>query len=167
MKLPWPINASVQVLQQIVAAVAAGWHVEHSSDGTHNWNTVARPFAATTFTGNGSMTWTPDGADVTQHEYGVLGDRMLLAFHITGSDVGGTANSELRVGLPAGYVTTGWAVGSLYYSDAGGALETGAILASSGERWVSLYKSPVANWTLTTSDNTRVIGSILLRVARG
>lgn len=126
------------------------------------WTPVT--FDAATFTANGAMTWSVDAADVVTHEYGLIGDLLFLAFHVNTSDVGGVADSELRIALPSGYLTAGWSAGSLYYSDAGGSLTTGSVLCAPGEAWVSLYKSPVANWTLTTGDNTRVIGSIALRV---
>lgn len=163
----WILNLYAEVTNIVArivtleAATAAG---EHDSDGTHNWGTVTPTFSAGTFTGSGSLTWDVAEANVYTHEYGMLGDRLLLTFHVRDTNVSGVASDELRIALPSGYVASGWASGSLYYADAGGTLTAGVVLVSPGLGYVALYQSPLANWTVTAGSNTRVIGSILLRV---
>lgn len=162
------LDGIVEWLRVIVTSIGTSWNVEHTGNGRHTWRLTTIPFNAGNFTGDGSMTWTVDTADQGTYSYAALGDMMWLTFALRDTDVGGTASTYLRVALPAGYYVGAAATcGTLQYSDAGGALAMGLTYAVPGERWVRLYTATAGNWTLTTSDNTDVYGTIMFPVMRG
>ena len=153
-------------LRTLVTSIAAGWSVEHTAEGRHNWTWVDVPFGSGNFSASGSMTWTVDFGDVNQCRYVLLGDLMWFQWWITGSDVGGTADPTLYLRLPSGYRASGRAVGVNNYLDAGATWGTGLCTIETRASTVNLYKSGLANWTLTSSDNTDVFGNLWLRVER-
>jgi hypothetical protein len=156
------ISGLVGWLRTLVASIVAGWTTEHNGDGTHHWNVTVPAFNAAWFTGDTS-TWTVDSSDVQGLTVARLGDVLVYAFRIVGTDVG-AGNLALRVSLPPGVVITRWSMGVLSYIDAGGTSDIGVIVGMPGERVVSLYTRTTANWTNTTGDNTTVQGTIHLFV---
>lgn len=152
-------------LRSAMSSVAAGWSVEHTPTGGHDWHWAPVPYSSGAFTGSASMTWSVGGEDVTWYECGRLGDCLRLTFVIEDTDVGGTASTELRVALPPGYAVSGYWYGALRYIDAG-TTGTGHVAANDGDRFVRCFTTTGANWTLTTSDDTSVQGSIEMRVTK-
>ena len=151
-------------VRALAAAIAAGWRVEHKSDGTHHWNWTDITYNAGHFKGDAS-TWGVDSDDVVTYSYAVLGEVMVLRFRILNTDVG-AGNQQLWLDLPAGYAIAGWSFGVLSYSDAGGANDIGVTVAQPDDRYVRLYTRTVANWTNTTADDTDVQGTIVLQVTK-
>lgn len=164
MTLPWPLAPTAQYLQQLVSAITAGWSVEHTGDGLHDWHEQNIPYSAGRFSGDTS-TWTVDGNEVIAYRCARLGSMMHLSFRVQSSDVG-SGNQALRVALPDGYRVAGYAHGTLNYVDAGATTDVGICVAVPDTRFISCYTRTVANWTATTSDNTVVQGSILFPVAQ-
>lgn len=152
-------------LRSLVMSIAAGWNVEHTSEGRHQFDWVDVPWSASDFVGNASMTWTVDQTDLTLFRYRVVGQCAFVRFAVVGSDVGGTADPSLSIRIPAELTlaTNNYQVGSLLYSDAGGTRGLGLCVQSGN--YILCQKADASNWTLTTGDNTTVIGEIQLELA--
>lgn len=165
MKLPMPLSAEWTTwARTLVASIAAGWTVEHTAEGRHNWSWTDVPYQAGLFTAS-SSTWTVDAGDVEFLRYALLGDRMELSFRILTTDVG-SGNVYLAIALPIGWSAVNRSYGVLSYVDAGGTPDIGLVSTTPNQRFVELYTRTVANWTATTGDNTLVQGQIALRVRR-
>lgn len=131
-----------------------------ANDG--EWTNVA--YSAGNFTANGTMTWTVDSGDQLAYSYTVIGKTMYLAFTISTTDIGGTANSELRIAMPGGYTSSLRTDGMYVYHDAGAAPVAGVYQTVAGGTYVRLYKPNGVNWTLTSADNTNVYGVLTIPV---
>lgn len=115
------------------------------------------PYRSGDFTGGGSQTWTVDAADLLANRYIRVGGLLIWEFAVTASDVGGTPNPVLRVANPLGLKhTLTVRVPLLRYTDAGGTLSAGWVLATADAATTDMFKSDSSNWTGTTSDNTIV-----------
>jgi hypothetical protein len=170
--------------QQLVAAIQAGWDVEHASDGTHtsftspsasidaNGNAVfsgtvrergrAVPmgewtpvaYSAGNYTAGGAMTWGVDDADETV-SYAVVGKTMFLSVEVVNSDVGGVAATSLRLAIPGGYTCAPFNGGHVSLRDAGVWVHGFAAAAPDGTA-VFFYRYDLTNYTITAGDNTDV-----------
>lgn len=166
MTLPWPLASSVSTMQQIVAAIASAWSVEHKATGAHNWRWATVPYNASRFQGDGTITWTVEAGDHKHEYYGVLGDLMAWALRIGGSSTGGAASKRLRVMLPAGYrvaTTCGFPVS---YVVTGGQSLSGFLEGEANARYVSIRKSDDTNWDNASSNATFLDFFVWLRVTK-
>lgn len=120
---------------------------------------------ATTYTlvqtANGAMTWT--GGSAGTLEWAVWGHTMLIKFSITGTTVGGTPNTELRIGLPAGFaVATQAQIPFALTNNAVSAF--GLASADNGNAYIRLFRdaSGATNWT---AGATVVSGQIQFKIS--
>lgn len=150
-------------ISDLARSVAAGWNVQHRTDGSHSFPVVDVPFTAGSYTGSGSMTWTLDPADQKNLQYRLIDGVMTLTWKVTGSDVGGTASNELRIAIPDGYRAIEAVTTPHWYADAGteGVGFSGVLM---NDTFVRLYKLGSTSWTLTTGDNTSTGGQLSFRV---
>lgn len=127
---------------------------------------ISVPYAAGNFTGNGSMTWGVDAGDVSVYQYYLAGRQMSLSLVTATTDVGGTANTSLQVLIPGGHTAAVSVRGIAIVSDAGAATAISTCLTTAGAPTVVQFRTGPANanWTLTTGDNTTVVGSIAFPV---
>lgn len=93
------------------------------------WTTPT--FAAGNFTGNGAMTWTVIAGNVTTLRYSLVGKMMSVIFQITGTTVGGTLNTQLRIAIPGGF-TAASAVVTPGAVVTNGTTVTGALAVTAG-----------------------------------
>jgi hypothetical protein len=125
------------------------------------WQTFA--YAAGNFTAGGSMTWTVDDADeiVT---YTLVGKTMFVAFRITTSTLGGSADPQLKLTLPGGFTANGYTQIPINIYN-GGVYSYGLAAVNAGETFIRFYKdgSAATPWTLETN-LTNLIGSICFEV---
>ena len=169
MKLPAPLGlqsvAGVAAWgRSLVAAIGSSWNIEHDPDGRHVFTWTDLSYAATRFSGSGSMTWTVDSADQKSLMWRYVGkDTIELQWTISGSDVGGTASTELRILLPDGLKASHYMNATHWYTDAG-TEGIGWVGVLPGDAFIRLYKLASGNWTLTTGDNTATQGQLTLRV---
>lgn len=157
-------NAVSAWAQRLASAVSFGWNVEHDVDGRHRfaWNDLT--YNAGRFSGKGAMTWTVDSADQLSLMWRYVGKNTIeLQWTILTSDVGGTADTELRILLPDGLKVTHYMNATHWYSDAG-TEGIGWAGAYPGDPYIRLYKLASGNWTLTAGDNTATNGQVTLRV---
>jgi hypothetical protein len=145
--------------------VAAGGYIIYIHDGT-NWDMVAHDqgawitptFSAGNYTGSASMTWTVDAGDVNTQRYALRNKDLHVHFDIATTTVGGTPNTQLRIGsgafgsftFAATDITAGWAVDN-------GTAANHLVIASSNE--IANWRTDTGNWSASTN-NTRVAGSI-------
>jgi hypothetical protein len=151
---------------QLVASLTAGYHTEHNDDDTHktihasgaifergrtvplgDWTPV--PFAASTFSGGQSMTWTVTVAQQVGLLYARVGSGVRLSIWLDSTTLGGTASPTLRITLPDMLVVGHYAAGCFHYTN-GGAGSIGYFTASPGDRFVTLWNSGGTNWTLAS-----------------
>jgi len=154
----------VDSIRNLVVAIAAGWGVEHTAEGRHDWHWTDLAFDSTRFSAD-TGSWSVAQQDQVQLQYGLLGDLMSYHWRINTSDVGGTPG-YLRLALPTGYSATVFSHGVHSYNDAGGASTLGPAQVYAGDRFVRLYKAATAAWTTTTADDTYSYGSIQCRVTK-
>jgi hypothetical protein len=110
-----------QTINDLVASILGGYHVEHNHDDTHSiihatgavyerarsvamgaW--IPIPYAASDFTASGTMTWTVAQADVFGLTYTLIGTTMILNVYVNTSTLGGGASTDLRFKIPGGHV---------------------------------------------------------------
>lgn len=110
-------------------------------------------YSAGNYTGGGSQTWGTDSGDVAIAAYIKIGTYMFINMYATSTDVGGTANPELRYTVPC-TISGNWTGPAPYLDAATGG--TGVWVANTGTTYISFYKDGTlaTNWTLTTGDNT-------------
>lgn len=155
MKLPTPLAAEWTTwARTLVASIAAGWNVEHTAEGRHDWNWVTPAFDAARFTGDGTITWTVDGADRINERYARLGSLLLWQVVVRTSSTGGTASSQLRVTLPDNLRTASLFAGCGLTLDAGTARP--AIVQSVDARTVAVLRADLGNWSNAASNNTGI-----------
>lgn len=147
--------------RELVSTITRSWNIEHRPSGRHRFPWESIVFTDATFTSD-SGSWTVDAADITTHEYRVIDDTLELAWRVIGTDVEGTP-TELRIGLPSGFVAASDRVGTHWYSNAG-TTGTGFAGILSGQAFVRLYTFSGAAWTATTSDNTSTGGYLAIKV---
>jgi hypothetical protein len=154
-------------LRTLVTSIAAGWAVEHTAEGRHNWNWTTPTFDATRFTGDGTVTWTVASDDRVFERYGLLGDLMHWTLQIALSSTGGTASPTLRVYLPDGYRLVGSTFhAAAYASDAGGYPDGVLIAGSNDRRYVEVVQQDGTNWSNAATNTTYLYFSIMVRVTR-
>ena len=68
------VGGLIEWLRVFVASVAAGWRVEHTAEGRHEWHWATPTFNANRVTGAGSLVWTVGSSDVLLERYAVMDD---------------------------------------------------------------------------------------------
>ncbi len=165
MTLPWPINVTVQTLQQIVASVAAGWHVEHLGDGTHDWHWTTPAFDAQRFRGDGTVTWTVASADREFENYAILGDVMIWNLGVGATDTGGSASANLQITIPGGYRSVGTVRFPAGYLEDAGTVRRGVVKGNIDQHYVQISHD-AGTWSAAAAGNTSVYFSVIFRVMR-
>ena len=142
-----------------VTPVAGGGWITYQYDGT-DWRLLAHEqgawivpaFSAGNFTGVGAMTWTVEAGDVLAFAYRLSGRTLVVTWRISGTSVGGTLNTDLRIGNAAfgGFVPTRGALVPIYVSDNGTA-SIGIGQVGSGGSLLEINKVPNANWGASTN----------------
>ena len=139
-------------VQGAIATLTDQWLDFFQQLGASYGTWYAVTFAAATFTGNGSMTWTVASADQVTLAYTKMGQRVELAFTIRTATVGGTPNTSLQIALPAG-ITAGRAVTVPCRVNDNGTLGPGWAKVAAGGTVLSILKENESNWTAATDTN--------------
>jgi hypothetical protein len=134
------------------------WHLELIDPGMP----ITPTFAAGDYTASiGS--WTVDAADVSLLTYQQRGPVVSVHFYVGNTDVSSTANPLKRV-IPGGFTAAKSARRLMHVRDAG-TLGTGVVLVQASATVIDLYVNvALGNWTITSADNTDVIGDIDIEV---
>lgn len=153
----------VDEFEQLIGGIMSGWTRDHLVTG-HHANVRAITVYATdsfrererlanmgewtsytpTLSGGGTQTLAPGDTPVCN--YAQVGLTLFLSFWIRAGIVGGGANPELRVSIPAGMkVLRDWQ-GAFAYSD-NGTPGTGRWVASTSATYISFYLNNLGNWT--------------------
>lgn len=120
---------------------------------------VSPTFSSGNFTGSNSMTWTV--SSTTTFLYSIVGKLMTLNFVISGTTVGGTPSTQLRITLPDGWTAAGTQQ-SIYYNTNNAATQTALMQVTNGSTFIELYKDLTgSNWVAGT---TAVYGSFTFQV---
>lgn len=154
--------------------VAGGGYIEFQYDGT-DWRLVnyeqgawiTPTYAGGNYTAVAAMTWTVDSGDVTTQAYRLDGRTLTVSFFIATSTVGGVVSTALLIGNGAwgGFTSTKSVLGgNIAYADAAGVTTAGIWQITAAGTSLSLFKSPVANWT-ASANNTSVYGSVTFEVS--
>lgn len=157
-------DSLVNWLRTLASSVAAGWNVEHGSDGLHNWHWRTPAFDATRFTGDGTITWTVQAGDVAAERYARLGNLLVWNLVIAGSSTGGAASTAFYVRMPENLVLGSTVVTVGYASDAGTAI-TSVITGVRGSRQVIVQRNDGGNWSNAAANNTSVYFQLVCEVA--
>ena len=121
-------------------------------------------FNAGDFTAAGSMTWTLTSGDVGTYAYSLIGNQMTVLFELNTTTVGGTANTNLKIKIPASKTATKTTRNGMKYTNNNAAPYSNgfcAVIATSTT--IDCYIDAATNWTLTT-DLTNVLGQITFEV---
>lgn len=149
-------------LPHYTPAAGKGIPFDHMTTVLENTNAigtyVAVTYAAGTFTGNGSMTWTVDAGDQKTLKYVRYAKKIIAIFSIELSTVGGTLNTDLRIAIPLSLTAATRMTGHLYYLD-NGTHGTGMAVVDPGDTTIRLVKSGWGNWAASTN-LTSVLGRI-------
>lgn len=135
---------------------AAHWAFTTRSSG---WIDVA--YNAANFTAS-SGTWTVDVGDQTTYRYIIKDNSMTVTWNIGNTDISATP-SFLRIAVPASQTAVGTHSEPLLLINNGGAEQVGR--SFSATTVISLGRDLAGtNWSTTSSDNTRVVGSLTFEI---
>jgi hypothetical protein len=127
---------------------------------------ITPTYAAGTFTGNASMTWTVDAGDVGTLKYRLAGRTMTVAYSFTTTSVGGTPAGFLQIGNAAygGFTmaTGDFEVPTAIALDNAAAVDAYSQGSTSGVA-ILLRKANGAAWTASTN-NTALLGVAIFEV---
>ena len=107
------------------------------------------------------MTWTVASGDVVASRYTICNKKMTWFFGVSGTTVGGTPDSYLKIAIPASK-TCGANCFGVYYIYTGGASIGGQFTVFSGEAFIRLYKLDQSNWA--NDGSTTVLGQVTLEI---
>ena len=119
-------------------------------------------YAAGNFTANGTQTWTVDEADVALHHWVRVGNIVTLNWQVITSTVGGSANTQLRVGS-GGFTWARSCESSHYYLD-NNTRGSSRAYATAGTTYVVLNIATAGNWAAATN-TTYTFGQITCEVS--
>jgi cytoskeletal protein CcmA (bactofilin family) len=126
---------------------------------------IAVAFNALNFFANGVQTWTVGSGDVVVNRYMLVGKTLMWKVGLTGTTVGGTPNTELRISIPGGFTAANYSIAPLAVVTDNGTQMVGFVEATNGQTLVSIKLNIGAtNWTNAT-DNTAVFFTIAIEVA--
>lgn len=114
------------------------------------------------FTGSSLMTWTVEARDLDVR-WTVVGDTLTLNLHVSGTTVGGTVSTALKMKLPANYTAKRNASAVCAIGDNSTTLVLGTLTATADSPFVSISRFDGANFTAAT-DATSVAGQIAIEV---
>lgn len=107
------------------------------------------PYAASNFSGTGTMVWTVTSGNQASYAYMVLGRTVFVQLNLTGTTVSGAPGQPFNVTLPAG-VTPIRAVETVGYSiDAGLTGQPVRIRLAAGDPKFYLSRVDFANWAIS------------------
>lgn len=124
------------------------------------WQTPT--FAAGDFTANGSMTWTVQSGDVTTYAWRLDGKMMTVLVTLATTTVGGTANTQLNIKVPGGYIAAKRAINPCFVLD-NNVRATGYLEVAAAGTNIIVQRTDGANWTLSTN-LTYVYGQITFEI---
>lgn len=128
---------------------------------TAPWTDV--PYAASDYTGSGSMIWTVEAGDVITSAVLPIGRMLLFTLQIDSSSVGGSPATYLRVKVPFGYVPARSMdiVGSANDGDLGTTLTRVRVFQSDPN--ILILRTDGANWRIfSNATSVRLQMSILI-----
>lgn len=111
------------------------------------WTSVA--FSAGNFTGNASMTWTVASGDQTTFAYMEIGKTMFFSVELSGTTVGGTPDTELRIAIPNSRTAAKQMGGSFDAID-NGVSRAGRWHTNAAGTIIVLKRADTAAWTAAT-----------------
>jgi hypothetical protein len=143
---------------------ATNGYTEHAR-ATKMGEWIAVAFNALNFFANGVQTWTVGSGDVVVNRYMLVGKTLMWKVGLTGTTVGGTPNTELRISIPGGFTAANYSVAPLAVVTDNGTQMVGFVEATNGQTLISIKLNLGAtNWTNAT-DNTAVFFTIAIEVA--
>jgi hypothetical protein len=114
--------------------------------------------------GGSSPTWTVDLGDQTAFRYAVVGKLMTVMFTLRTTSVTGLP-SALRIAIPGGFTTgTGETIGRYVYTEDGTTFPAGELVINPSSTFITLYKAGYSGTWATTTNTTRVEGTIVFEV---
>lgn len=111
---------------------------------------VQFPFDAAAFTASGSMTWTVEAADVVTFALTRIGRTVIVSFEVTGTTLGGTASTEVRLALPSAVVPLRGMSNNVRLFDGGTGISGYAHVNPNGT-YIRVTKLDASNLTLGTN----------------
>ena len=114
---------------------------------------VAVAFNAGDFTGNDSMTWTVEEADVNNLTYTISGKVMTVSFFINTTTVGGTPSGDLQILIPASKTATKFMVNAIFATDNGTDIIAWCLVSAAGTL-ISCRQVANATWAASTNVTT-------------
>jgi hypothetical protein len=122
-------------------------------------------FSAGNFTGGGTQTWTLTSGDQATFAYAIVGKIMTVWFDFATTSVGGGANPDLKVTIPASKsAAKAVVVGGIFYSDNGGANAQGIMYTTASGTTLNFEKNDTSNWT-AAANTTRITGTVTIPIS--
>jgi len=129
-----------------------GYYERSRTVAVGDWQGV--PYSAGNFTGSGALTWTVDSGDVANNRYTDIGTTMIWSLGLVTTSTGGTANTELRVTLPASRTVSATTTGNCAGLDNGTEVHS-VWTATAGNTYVSFFRTiSGANWSNASTNAT-------------
>lgn len=142
----------------------SGAMAEYEYDAsTQRWRLIAheqgawitRAHTAGDFTGNGSMTWTVEAADLLGLKYMLRGKTLHVSLAVATSTVGGTPNTTLQALIPGGFQAASQHQGAASVLDNNVIMPSARWFTTTTNTLLSIRNGPTAvNWAASTNLTT-------------
>lgn len=136
--------------------------VAHRSDGRISgfaqiydfteWTDV--PYSQNNFTTNAAnFVWTMPPKAVQRYRYRIIGKSLRLHVRINGAaTLTGTANTQMKIMIPAGYIADEDQIGHIvYHDDAAAGFQDAIYAVDAGKNLIRVLTFGLVNWALTTT----------------
>lgn len=172
-----------KTFQDLIAAVGSGYHTQHNTNDTHKTITATgsitersravamggwqdQPYSATNFTVPTGSQWTVQPNNFLVFAYSLVGDTMMIAWEISGSELTVAATPQLKIAIPGHASVVRKGTGTFAYND-NGTTGTGVVQVNPDLAVDTLVLmkdlSAATNWTL--SGNLSVMGQLAVNVS--
>lgn len=151
-----------RMLSKFVVGLSEFVKKEHKDDGSHGAITadsitergrttpqgewIDVPYNAANFTGNGTMTWTVDAADVSNFRYMLIGKTLFVDGIFNTTSVTAPLNTMLKVKIPGGYIAAKPNRATNQATDSG-VITTSQVRVDAGNTTIDIQRQDAANWT--------------------
>lgn len=148
----------------LARSVAAGWNVDHNTDGTHKFEWTNVTYDAALFSSNAG-TWSVTIGDVLVNRYRVIGHTMTVNLDVQNTSTSGAAAAYFSYAIPDNRVAAERMGGPCVIAD-NGTQDCGWWVVLKGTRVIRFYRHPqiASNWNAASSDNTSVVAHMEFEV---
>lgn len=158
-----PLAAGLGMAEFVADLTTSRWRMVSHEQGA----ALAVTFAAGSYTGGGSLTWTVGSGDVITQSYYLRGRQMTVVTYLTQTSTSGTANASviLSNALWASFTTAKQTLVLALYNDAGGGIAQGFCESGPTTSGITIQCSKnTGTWSNAAANTTNLQFTMLMEV---